>query len=88
MSEEMARKIREMAGHICQTHATIRQTAKVFGYSKSTIHKYVSVKLKSFDMPLYEETKKVLDDNFANKHIRGGESTKRKYADNKNQENC
>ena len=79
MKEEKKALIQEMAGHICETHDTIRKTAKIFGYSKSTVHKYVTIKLLTLDKNLYERTKKVLDENFAQKHNRGGESTKRKY---------
>ncbi len=78
---DLSKTICMMAGHICQTHDTLRQTAKVFGYSKSTVHNYVSVKLKYVDPSLYEETKKVLEENFSQKHIRGGLATKRKYAE-------
>lgn len=69
-----------VGAHIKDTHDTIRETAKKFGYSKSTIHNDVSYRLKRVDPALYQETKKVLDENFADKHNRGGESTKRKYA--------
>ena len=77
------RLICQMAEHICQTHQTLRQTAKVFGCSKSMVHNCVSNKLRFVDSVLYEETKKVLDENFAEKHLRGGESTKKKYAEAK-----
>lgn len=79
MKEDIKTLIQEMAGHICKTHDTIRKTAKIFGYSKSTVHKYVTIKLLTLDRNLYERTKQVLNENFAQKHIRGGESTKRKY---------
>jgi len=71
------------AGHIKETHETIRETAKKFGYSKSTIHNDVCYRLPKIDMALFEETKKVLDENFADKHIRGGEATKKKFAEEK-----
>ena len=45
MKEDKKTLIQEMAGHICKTHDTIRKTAKIFGYSKSTVHKYVTIKL-------------------------------------------
>lgn len=79
--KELSQTICSMAGHICKTHDTIRQTAKLFGYSKSTVHNYVSVKLRYIDPVLYEETKKVLEENFSEKHLRGGEATRRKYAE-------
>lgn len=79
MKDYLVERVLLAAGHIKETHETIRQTAKKFGYSKSTIHNDVSYRLPKIDMSLYEETKKILDENFAEKHIRGGESTKKKY---------
>ncbi len=79
MKEDLAERVISVARHIRQTHDTVRKTAEVFGYSKSTIHNDVSVKLKVLDYELYEELKKILDQNFAEKHIRGGQATKRKY---------
>ena len=81
MKEDLVERVITVANHIYDTHDTIRKTAKIYGYSKSTIHNDVSVKLKAIDKILYERTKKVLDENFAEKHIRGGEATKKKYQD-------
>ncbi len=69
----------QVANHIADTHDTIRTTAKSFNLSKSTVHYDLSYRLKKVDKNLYKQVKKILDDNFAEKHIRGGESTKRKY---------
>lgn len=79
MKEALVNRIIDVANHINDTHDTIRKTAKLYGYSKSTIHHDVSIKLKNIDYALYQETKKVLEENFTEKHIRGGEATKRKY---------
>ena len=79
MKEDLMERILNVANHIINTHDTIRKTASVFGYSKSTIHHDVSVKLKKIDYGLYRKTKDILDENFADKHIRGGEATKKKY---------
>lgn len=81
MKEDLVERVISVAHHINETHDTIRKTAKIYGYSKSTIHNDVSVKLKLIDKGLYEETKKVLEENFAEKHLRGGEATKKKYQD-------
>ena len=75
-----------VARHINETNDTIRKTAKIYGYSKSTIHHDVSIKLKNLDYHLYEQTKTILDENFADKHIRGGQATKRKYQELEEQE--
>lgn len=69
----------EEAKYIMETEQTIRKTAQVFGLSKSTVHHDMSKRLKSVNGVMYEEVKKVLDKNFAEKHLRGGDATKRKY---------
>ncbi len=79
MKEDLVERVINVANHIYDTHDTIRKTAKIYGYSKSTIHNDVSIKLKMIDRDLYEKTKQILDENFAEKHIRGGEATKKKY---------
>lgn len=79
MKEDLVERVITVANHIYDTHDTIRKTAKIYGYSKSTIHNDVSVKLKVIDRVLYERTKRILDENFAEKHLRGGDATKRKY---------
>lgn len=79
MKEEIAYRVIKFASHICETHDTIRKTAKIFGYSKSTVHNDVSVKLKRIDNNLYIKAQKILQENFAEKHIRGGMATKSKY---------
>lgn len=69
----------QIAHYIIDNRATVRDASKVFGISKSTVHKDVSYKLKSIDSNLFELAKKVLDYNLSVRHIRGGESTKNKY---------
>ena len=65
---------------IIQTTDTVRQTADVFGISKSTVHKDVSERLPRINKQLAEEVKRVLDKNKAERHLRGGEATRQKYA--------
>ena len=72
-------RILEEAYYIAETGATVRATAKIFGVGKSTVHKDVTKKLKSIDKDLYLAVKKVLKINLSERHIRGGEATKRKY---------
>ena len=67
------------ARYIIDNACTIRECAKAFDYSKSTIHNDISNKLKFYNIQLYQELKVVLDNNFKNKHIRGGQATKAKY---------
>ena len=65
--------------YIKQTGATVRLAASVYGISKSTVHKDVTVKLKQNDPDLYNEVREVLDKNKEERHIRGGIATKKKY---------
>ncbi len=69
----------QLGKFIIENETTIRKTAKVFGLSKSTVHNDLSNKLKDVNYSLYLSVQKVLDKNFAEKHIRGGIATKMKY---------
>ncbi len=69
----------QVAGHIFETQDTIRKTAQIYNLSKSTVHNDLSKRLKKVDLRLYREVQKILDKNFSEKHLRGGESTKNKY---------
>jgi len=65
--------------YIIEKNATVRQAAKQLNISKSTIHKDVTHVLESYHDPLALEVRKVLDKNFSERHIRGGEATKQKH---------
>ncbi len=67
------------ANFIVETHATVRQTAEVFGVSKSVVHYHIINDLPFIDYLLYLDVHNVLRENFAVRHIRGGMATKRKY---------
>ena len=69
----------QVANHISQTEDTIRKTAEIFNLSKSTVHNDLSKRLKRVDFKMYENVQKILDKNFSEKHIRGGQSTKHKF---------
>ena len=69
----------EIANYIVENNATVRQAAKQFGISKSTVHKDLSERLPGFNRPLYHQVKRVLDENKAQRHIRGGIATREKY---------
>ncbi len=84
MREDLIERIIEEARYIIQTGATVRETAKVFHYSKSTVHKDVTERLYEINRVLHNKTKKVLEKNLSERHIRGGEATKRKYLAIKN----
>lgn len=68
-----------VAKYILEKNTTVRQTAKTFGVSKSTIHKDVTERLKEINPSLAKEVKNVLDKNKSERHIRGGLATKLKY---------
>ena len=67
------------ARYLINNLSTIRQVAKEFKVSKSTVHKDISYKLKDLNIDLYNQVKRVLDYNTKVRHIRGGESTRKKY---------
>ncbi|MDR1668448.1 MAG: sporulation transcriptional regulator SpoIIID [Oscillospiraceae bacterium] len=69
----------EVAAYIIETKATVRAAAKKFGISKSTVHKDLSERLRFYNQALYAAVKEVLDENKAERHLRGGMATRRKY---------
>lgn len=66
--------------YIAEHGATVRAAAVAFGYSKSTVHKDVSTRLRSLSPALYAEVKAVLAKNKAERHLRGGAATREKYS--------
>ena len=69
----------QMAQYIIENRATVRPAARAFGISKSTVHKDLSERLPAFNRSLYLQVKAVLDENKAQRHIRGGIATRKKY---------
>ena len=70
----------ELAHYIIDSKDTVRGAAKKFGISKSTVHKDVSERLKKINPSLAREVRRILDENKAERHIRGGMATKLKYS--------
>ena len=70
-----------LADHVIATGETVRRTAARFGKSKSTVHKDVTERLRFIDRARWAKVRRVLETNRAERHIRGGEATKRKYRD-------
>lgn len=68
-----------LAQYIIENKATVRAAAQKFGVSKSTVHKDLSERLPTFNRPLYLRVKDVLEENKAQRHIRGGLATREKY---------
>ena len=68
-----------LAAYIIENRATVRAAAKKFGVSKSTVHKDLQDRLPGLNQALYTQVKEVLDENKAQRHIRGGIATRKKY---------
>ncbi|MGI6567548.1 MAG: sporulation transcriptional regulator SpoIIID [Firmicutes bacterium] len=79
MRDYIRQRVLEIGTYIIDTKATVRQAASVFGVSKSTVHKDVTERLPRVNEELAVQVKKVLEVNKAERHIRGGEATKKKY---------
>ena len=79
MKEYIEERAVEIGNYIIETRATVRQTAKRFGISKSTVHKDVTERLVQVNPSLAKQARKVLDINKSERHIRGGLATKEKY---------
>ncbi len=79
MQEYIRKRVIEICQYILESQATVRQAATVFGVSKSTVHKDMTERLPSLDKKLADKVKEVLDVNKSERHIRGGEATRKKY---------
>ena len=79
MKEYIEERAVSIANYIIDHNATVRQTAKKFGISKSTVHKDVTERLLQINPSLAQEARKVLDMNKSERHIRGGMATREKY---------
>ena len=79
MRETIEQRACDLAVYIIENKATVRAAAKEFGISKSTVHKDLSERLPQCNRALYLQVKEVLDQNKAERHIRGGLATRRKY---------
>ncbi|MDE6614633.1 MAG: sporulation transcriptional regulator SpoIIID [Clostridia bacterium] len=88
MRDNYSQIVLDMADYILKTRCTVRQCASVFGIGKSTVHSYMRTKLKYIDIDLYDEVQQVLSYNLSVRHLRGGESTKKKYLAKKTTSDC
>lgn len=79
MKDYIQKRVLDLSHFIADRKATVRQAAKYFGVSKSTVHKDVTERLPDINRYLAREVKRILDVNKAERHIRGGEATKKKY---------
>ena len=76
----MEKRARDLAVYILENQSTVRAAAKQFGVSKSTVHKDLTERLERVDRGLYGQVKQLLEVNKAERHIRGGEATRKKYS--------
>jgi len=85
MKTNIEERAAELAAYIIETfrhdpsEATVRAAARKFGISKSTVHKDLTERLEYHSKPLYVQVKEILETNKAERHLRGGEATRRKY---------
>ena len=79
MSKRELRRCEMLAEYIIENGATVRDTARRFGISKSTVHKDVTERLERCNLSLFERVREVLDLNKSERHLRGGAATKNKY---------
>lgn len=80
MWESIEERVRKCGEYIVETGATVRACAEAFATSKSTVHKDVTERLPALDPDLAERVKHILSVNLSERHLRGGASTKKKYA--------
>lgn len=80
MRDAFGRERAELLGeYVIETNATVRSAAQHFGVSKSTVHKDLTNKLRYLNPSLYRSVKEVLEINKSQRHLRGGEATRKKY---------
>jgi len=79
MADTIEERACELAVYMIETGATVRAAAQHFGISKSTVHKDLAQRLPQYNKLLYRQVRQVLDVNKAQRHIRGGLATRRKY---------
>ncbi|MDO4541466.1 MAG: sporulation transcriptional regulator SpoIIID [Bacillota bacterium] len=83
MQDYIEKRVLEVSSYIIKSASTVRQTASVFGVSKSTIHKDITERLPEINGARAKEVREVLEVNKAERHLRGGEATRKKYMNSK-----
>ena len=79
MKEYIEERAMEIARYIIENNATVRQASKAFGVSKITVHKDIVDRMEYINPSLASQARVVLEQNKAERHIRGGMATKEKY---------
>ncbi|HIZ78022.1 MAG TPA: sporulation transcriptional regulator SpoIIID, partial [Firmicutes bacterium] len=75
------KRVLEISSYIMESSATVRQTAAIFGVSKSTVHKDMTERLPLINEATAQKVRQILEINKAERHLRGGEATRKKYRD-------
>ncbi|SMB89514.1 putative DeoR family transcriptional regulator, stage III sporulation protein D [Thermanaeromonas toyohensis ToBE] len=83
MQDHIRERVLKIAAYLVQHNCTVRQAAIVFRVSKSTVHKDVTERLPRLNEDLAGKVRQVLDQNKAERHLRGGEATRKKYQEKK-----
>lgn len=79
MKQYIEERALELGAFIIENRTTVRAAAQTFGISKSTVHKDVTERLKKLNPSMAKQVKRILEENKAERHIRGGEATRIKY---------
>ena len=79
MSAYIIKRVINVANHIMNTKDTIRETAKIFNISKSTVHKDLQERLSQIDIVKYNVVKQIMNEHIETRHIKGGESTRQLF---------
>ena len=79
MYQTQEERCEALAAYLIEHHATVREAARVFSVSKSTVHKDITTRLRYVNAGLFHEVREVLLQNKSERHLRGGEATRRKY---------
>jgi putative DeoR family transcriptional regulator (stage III sporulation protein D) len=79
MNDYIWQRVIDIANHVITTGDTVRGVAQAFGVSKSTVHKDLTERLQGINPGLAEQVKQILENNKSERHLRGGEATRKKY---------
>ncbi|PKM83760.1 MAG: sporulation transcriptional regulator SpoIIID [Firmicutes bacterium HGW-Firmicutes-13] len=79
MQDYIENRVLEITTYILETKSTVRQVARIFGVSKSTVHKDITERLPDINPFYAKQIKRILEENKSQRHLRGGEATRKKY---------
>ena len=83
MQDYIQKRVMDISNYILESQATVRQTATIFGVSKSTVHKDIMERLPVINEMVAKQVRDILENNKAERHLRGGEATRKKYKQEK-----